>query len=381
MQIITYNAFRSKTHPIIQTEMKKYLYLLLKILLVSSCTTSSVETININPTNTYKSNKHAIIKQIIQLETNDSSLIGEINNIETFADKIYLLDKHYSKAVYIFDTAGRFIRKTILGKGPGEYLAPRSFTIDKKNKELVVWDMNQSSFVISDLELNFKRKIRSPYLIRDFVFTGKDTILATSFDFYAKNKNLLTEYAIFTNSFQNKIATFLPVERELEKDWYNKVISHKGDNTYFIGYWDYNIYSLNNQQASPAYCIDFGDYQITKENQALSYSQKWEKVKKGQITGSLSDLCITKKYISFSAVFKSKRRVYFYDKKHESLFDLQTFTERKELPVLRLGNTTNNNYFIGIVTPEDFRTFVLPDKITPDTSTKNPVIILFKITS
>lgn len=361
--------------------MKKYLHLFFTIFSVSSCTTSSVETININPTNTYKSNKHAIIKQVIHLETNDSSLIGEINNIEIFEDKIYLLDKHYSKALHIFDTTGKFIQKTIQGKGPGEYLAPRSFTIDQKHKELVIWDMNQSSFIISDLELNFKRKIHSPHLFRDFVFTGEDTILATSFDFYAKDKNLLTQYAIFTDSFKNKIVTFLPVEKELEKDWYNKVISRNGNNTYFIGYWDYNIYSLDKQQASPAYRIDFGDYQITKENQPLPYSQKWERVKKGQIIGSLSDLCITKNYLSFSVAFKIKRRVYFYNKKHDKLFDLQTFTERKELPVLRLGNTTNNNYFIGIVTPEDYSTFVQPDKIMPDTSPQNPVIILFKITS
>ena len=74
--------------------------------------------------------------KLIPLETSENCLIGRIDELKVFDDTLYVLDRNIAKALFVFDNKGRFIRKIgRLGKGPGEYIIPRSFTIDnKKNR-------------------------------------------------------------------------------------------------------------------------------------------------------------------------------------------------------------------------------------------------------
>ena len=79
--------------------------------------------------------------KLVPLETNDKCLIGQVDHIKVFNDTIYILDSFSAKALFAFDENGNFIRKIgRLGKGPGEYLKPLSFTIDVAKKQIQLWD-------------------------------------------------------------------------------------------------------------------------------------------------------------------------------------------------------------------------------------------------
>ena len=62
------------------------------------------------------------IKEVIPLETNDFSVIQEVNNIIFSEDKIIMSASLLGDAFYIFDRKGKFIHKVDKrGNGPGEY--------------------------------------------------------------------------------------------------------------------------------------------------------------------------------------------------------------------------------------------------------------------
>lgn len=99
--------------------------------------------------------------KIVPLETSDKCLIGNISQIEIFNDTIYVLDSSIAKALFVFDNKGKFIRKIgTVGKGPGEYINPLSFTFDEKNSQIQILDrkkiikFNNNGELIGEIILN-----------------------------------------------------------------------------------------------------------------------------------------------------------------------------------------------------------------------------------
>lgn len=74
--------------------------------------------------------------ELIELETNDSSLIKSIRKIEYYKDHIYVFDKD-QRIVVIFDKDGKHIN-TInnKGQGPKEYLDINDFGIDRFSNQI-----------------------------------------------------------------------------------------------------------------------------------------------------------------------------------------------------------------------------------------------------
>ena len=72
----------------------------------------------------------------IPLETNDSCLFSEIREVEIVDNKIYIIDNKRS-GLLVFDISGKFITKIgNLGNGPGEYVTPSNFNINKEKQKV-----------------------------------------------------------------------------------------------------------------------------------------------------------------------------------------------------------------------------------------------------
>ena len=72
----------------------------------------------------------------VKLETNSACLIDEIRQIEIFNERIYILDRF---GVNVFGLDGKFIQNIkISGSGPGEFIFPYSFWIDKTGYILIL---------------------------------------------------------------------------------------------------------------------------------------------------------------------------------------------------------------------------------------------------
>ena len=105
----------------------------------------------------------------IVLETNESSIIGIMKKMRVYDPYIIVLDSYSAKSVFIFDMNGHFIRKIgQVGSGPGEYIQPSDFAVDKEGKVIYVLDSRLNKINKYDLtngkfihSIQFEKDVRS----------------------------------------------------------------------------------------------------------------------------------------------------------------------------------------------------------------------------
>lgn len=335
---------------------------------------SSCEIIKVDLVDKSNHNLSVKIESVIKLETKEDVLIGSIEKVESFDEKVYILDRQYSKTLFVFDLKGNFIAKTKLGKGPAEVINPTVFNIDRQHNKVLLWDQNLSSMFTYDLELNYIKTEKYGVLLRDFTYISKDTAFAMSYklDENGANKKVTT-YSSFSGDFSKSYGHFLPVKLDDESQITKKPIS-----TYkrilFIKPWDYNIYEYKNNAIRPVYKGDFGRYMFSDEEMATPNHKKWDKVKSGDKLACLFDLNESENFLTFGTYFRKNIRTIIYSKLDGKSTLLNPLLKNSKLPKCEFYNVSNpeDDTFIGVVTD---------DKYCKDSYNDNPVLIIVKIVS
>lgn len=130
--------------------MSKYFVFLLVIYIFSSCNNHVIEG-NVAFKDTIDLD-HAIKKEkillsslvespkVIILETREGVFLQDINSLEFYKGKFYILDNQ-SNALYVFSQDGKFLWNIgAKGKGKGEYTELSDFSIDRDNDVIYLWD-------------------------------------------------------------------------------------------------------------------------------------------------------------------------------------------------------------------------------------------------
>lgn len=124
--------------------------------------------------------------ELIELETNDSSLIQSIRKVEYYKDFIYVFD-HDQRIVIIFDKDGKHIN-TInnKGQGPEEYLDINDFGIDRFSNQVYILCPFKQTLFYYDLHGNFIFTKKLPSLIggtyMSLQLPNKDTFMFLTAD-------------------------------------------------------------------------------------------------------------------------------------------------------------------------------------------------------
>ena len=101
----------------------------------------------------------------VALESSENSLVGNIGQIEICGNRIYILDNKMN-TFNVFGMDGKFVMKLEgHGNGPGEFISPHSFWIDKHGHVLIL-----------DRQLNRLLK----YRLTDLKYIGDVTLPAPS---------------------------------------------------------------------------------------------------------------------------------------------------------------------------------------------------------
>ncbi|TKG94556.1 6-bladed beta-propeller [Puteibacter caeruleilacunae] len=78
--------------------------------------------------------------EVIPLETNEDCLINTINQMEVWDGKFFILDWKQN-TLLVYSDQGKYLNKIgSIGRGPGEYIRPRYFFIDKEKKLVNIFD-------------------------------------------------------------------------------------------------------------------------------------------------------------------------------------------------------------------------------------------------
>ena len=355
------------------------LIILLSILF--GCAKKSVDTkevISINIRNEPDTNLPEVeIKSIVPLETNNSSLIGHIASIEHYSNNIYILDFLTNKSVMVFSNDGRFINKTELGKGPGEMLNPFAFFVDRKNENILVWDQALSSMYKFDLGLNHISHEKYNITIVDFAKQDNDKILVYNHYFGDYTYHL---YSCKTNSIEQQ---FIP---DLK---YSGVVSllrsiYKGKRTLLISPYDYNIYQLKDNNVYSELFIDFGGYNISKDDiERSSISDIWKLISVGQKVSSPYEIAENDNFILFHVYYKNDPIFYIHSTAQKNTYRLNDYFINGSLPKCHIRGFVDDDTFYAIVEPKDLLIFqgetgtkLVDYEIDPQ---QNPFFMTFKI--
>ena len=382
--------------------MKKHVSLMILVVSISlgalsySCTNSNkpqgdeTEVIKIDTKDKSIGNPIKISK-LIALETNEDCLVGSIRKIVYSKNRIILLDRNRSKAMFIFDENGKFLFKTTKGKGPGEISNPTALNVDKQNSTILLYEQSIQSFSRFDLNGNFieSRSLAANngrLFISSFFSIGLDTLLifhANVSDYFEDvprrtTCSLLTEelskveqFDMTLNGNKNNYYVINPVARDS-----NQVL--------FVIPWSYDIYSLYGTDYRIKYTIDFGNAAIPYETreQLSARALHQHMIENKKIGCLVSVMLYEKDILVIDADHGSGSKVFIHSLATGRTINLDNYIQKGFLPKCKVRGLTENGTMYATVKPEDFIHFSQQNKYFSDlqiTINSNPILFTFQI--
>lgn len=222
----------------------------------------------------------SILKNItfVKLETGNDILLDNVIQTEVFEEIIYIL---CGSGLYAFDLSGNYIRSIITaGDGPGEFLSPYSFWIDKEG------------FVyILDRQLNRLQK----YQTENFNFVETITMPHDSpigFAKIEKNDVFIYYYPLRLNRGIEEKQLFIANKKgEIISDLYignasGKILHGNNSNFYkladklmFYPYFSNKIYEIDTDTLFNSYALSFKGHEFPDQNIFTKYDNSGDIMK------------------------------------------------------------------------------------------------------
>ena len=227
----------------------------------------------------------------IRLELSDESIIGSIDKVIVFEERIYILDKQ-TLSLFVFDMEGNYLHKIAsVGQGPGEYTQLDFFDIDRESRHIVLTDLMDYWIMWFDLNGNFLFRKKIPVWCEGVsILPNSDIVLYANF---RNNSNVLKqEYnLIWLDSDMDFKNVYFPYH---SKDFNIKIITQVaghfypfGDHLNFSFPFGSTVYQINNNGLISKYKFDFGKDILSIENPGNS-EQFMENYKNNKYSGIYS---------------------------------------------------------------------------------------------
>ena len=288
------------------------------------------------------------INRIVQLETSDVSILGDVQGISQIIvsdEGIFILDGKQN-AIFCYDVDGNFVRKIKHhGNGPQEYIQAmqiavadgKLYVIDNMKKCILQYDINGN-------HLNtFKLDHRGYQLLVD---PSGNMIVTGSY----RDEYLLNVY----NGLGEKIANYFPREDKfvgltLTRTTYYSLKFYNGG-FYLTNYFDPTIYYIKDNEVKPLTVFDFGSNNIPEDffRDPQAVLEMFTEYRDKSVMG-ISNLTVTDDWIIFTPEEGPDSYVVYYDRKKNSYitnkgFDIpySTFFGKYYAPN---GYTKANEYY------------------------------------
>lgn len=272
--------------------------------------------------------------RLIQLDTPEEALIGEIDQVIVFGQYIYIADYSKSKAVFIFDTTGHFLNKIDrYGRAGDEYMQLRSLWVDTLRRTLNFISRVDKKWFIYDPEGGKLLEVRNlPKAFMQVVCDG-----TVRFGYSGNYREDASQpYNVWC------LDSLGGVERgffEIPAGWESSLVGsgnvlslYKGQTDYVIP-MDFHIYRIAGENLTCPWYFDFGAYRWPSPD--VTREQRQEILRNGQeYVDRICEFQETDRFLLATVIFKGQTRVIVYDKIKDKteIGQLATWTETYFMP-------------------------------------------------
>ncbi len=297
-----------------------------------------------------KFDDYFISKKAIALETNENSLFSEIDRISFYEHKIFILDKKLN-SILVFRDNGSFLYKIKnIGRGPQEYNHLMDFTIDEKNKNIILYTDRPYALFIHNMDGSFIKKIQ----LNDLYFNmasmdGKVMFL---------NKDIKKKYLLINYDIEKNIEEgFIPINSR------DEIYAHNGidsplltvDKNIHLSFpYSDTIYEQNRKGVQAKYYVDFGKQKMpdyiyeTKRN----FSELFEFGQANDYGWGICDFRENKDYITFNYQLTS---LIIYSKKTKTSKIVSLIDNDDMIHGSYIAHDGNDNNFVSVYPAEVFK--------------------------
>lgn len=208
----------------------------------------------------------------VPLETNEGSLLGNISDF--IYTKEYILVAAGSKNLYAFDHQGAFVRMIgNIGKGPGEYLLARQFSVDQENRLIYIQANYRNEILQYNYEGEYLKTFRfgtdlgNTYWNRDSLFISYVNPVK------GNEKYLFTEIDIHGDTLQtiNNQATWETPSRNVSVGYPMQYFYNLGGQLNFRDRYEDTVYGFDGyNNIIPRFSVNLGKHKLpnTMRNEA-----------------------------------------------------------------------------------------------------------------
>lgn len=344
-----------------------------------------------------------IFKKIsyIKIQTDDNFLVGRIDKLVVGDDRVFMLDRKLSRAVFCVDTNGKKVFEIHrIGRGPGEFMDLRDMAYDFRRKEILLFCYVRQMIISFDLQGNYLRERKMPFEAIGFQ-PLENGGFALSCDYNPEKKLKKEGYypnIILTDSNMNVIAQDAYFKGEIDKSvvWstrpdfscFGKIAGIMPDHCN-------TIYRIHGDSITPAWKLDFGTCNID--------GRYWEKtMMKGMTLEKLEEYCQAEGICQGMYYMENEKALYFAYRYKSRLY--HAFYSKETGRLIATGKLVNDlNRFGGFVpqdlhrgrfyghisagTVYDYREKLKERKVMPDSiletteMSDNPILVVYSLKS
>lgn len=257
----------------------------------------------------------------VQLETLPECLIGYIDQMQVFRDKIFVLDRSVANGVFVFDMKGKFLYQAgRKGKGPGEYYQISQLYIDSVKNAVTLLDAEMKKIHRYNLEngrfIEAVQLDKSYYVNSGVVFDSS----AYAFDqIYINPRKGKRQYHL--NFFVgDSIFGFKPL-----KDGHflpNKIpFTVSSGKVFYTPIRCDTIFEIDKSGIKRGIYIDFGDRALPQNYLESGFSKENVNALMGsKYAINLCDVIETPRYFCFSLLLSTMGRYVLIDKSTKTIY-------------------------------------------------------------
>ncbi len=338
--------------------MYRFLYLWILSLLVSCSANDKKATVSVIDfaEESTSSVSELLSVSYVKLETNDSCMLGGVNQCEEVGGRYILLDNVMSRALYSFNQDGSFVRQIgKKGNGPGEYITPFKFSVNESNNTLSVIDIEQQKIIVFSLDdFRFLSEKRLP-----FYSDNMEQLPDGEYVWYNKISSEVSDsYAFITDEDFKIKKSFLPIDFESGYSLGTaRRLYRQGDEVSLYTPFSPILYRVQSDSIYPAYQFKFGEKVLAP----LDFLKE-----KSANNSNYIPALMDSPYVAFYNVYEGEQSLCvpyyvdktlyfgFYDKKNKMTY---RYTQDKMQSELQVGafsspiGVSRNGAFISLLRP------------------------------